>query len=76
MRGGWRTHLISIIFSPSRDTLVMQPSILVREHWIPLFDAQTNIQVAFENHEHTYKRTPPIRGLEVSRDDGIVCVAR
>ncbi|MCC5790859.1 MAG: hypothetical protein JJT75_14615 [Opitutales bacterium] len=54
----------------------MQPSILVREHWIPLFDAQTNIQVAFENHEHTYKRTPPIRGLEVSRDDGIVCVAR
>ncbi|TVR07658.1 MAG: metallophosphoesterase, partial [Planctomycetota bacterium] len=47
---------------------------LAREHWLPLFDIQGNIRVAFEHHDHTYKRTPPIRGLEVSRDDGIVYV--
>ena len=42
----------------------------VRENWVPLFE-QYNIQVAFENHDHTYKRTHPIRNGEVS-PDGIV----
>ena len=32
----------------------------VRETWTPLFE-QYGVQVAFENHDHTYKRTPPIR---------------
>ena len=31
----------------------------VREHWAPLFE-QFGVRVAFENHEHAYKRTFPI----------------
>ena len=42
----------------------------VREHWVPLFE-EYNVRVAFENHDHTYKRTKPIRRGEVS-EDGIV----
>lgn len=34
----------------------------IRETWLPLFDRHENIRVAFENHDHAYKRTPPIRG--------------
>ena len=36
-------------------------SVLVREHWVPLFE-QFGVRVAFENHDHAYKRTYPIRG--------------
>jgi hypothetical protein len=32
-----------------------------REHWMPLFERH-GLDVAFENHDHTYKRTPPLRG--------------
>lgn len=32
----------------------------IREYWVPLFE-EYNVPVAFENHDHTYKRTPPIR---------------
>jgi acid phosphatase type 7 len=35
-------------------------SVNVREHWVPLFDTY-EVKVAFENHDHTYKRTYPIR---------------
>ncbi|MFP4191655.1 MAG: hypothetical protein ACLFU6_06240 [Candidatus Hydrogenedentota bacterium] len=42
----------------------------VRENWVPLFEGN-NIQVAFENHDHAYKRTYPIRDGEIS-SDGIV----
>lgn len=37
---------------------------LVREHWVPLFES-LGVRVAFENHDHTYKRTHPIRGGRV-----------
>lgn len=43
---------------------------LVREHWVPLFE-QHGIEVAFENHDHTYKRTHPLRGGQVD-ESGIV----
>ncbi len=44
----------------------------IREHWVPLFE-QYGIQVAFENHDHTYKRTVPI--LSGSEDpEGIVYI--
>lgn len=35
-------------------------SVLVRQHWVPLFE-QFGVRVAFENHDHAYKRTYPIR---------------
>ncbi|MFA9478853.1 fibronectin type III domain-containing protein [Phycisphaerales bacterium AB-hyl4] len=44
----------------------------VRQHWVPLFE-QYGIRVAFENHDHTYKRTVPIRNNE-EHEDGIVYI--
>ncbi|MEX0886011.1 MAG: sugar-binding protein [Phycisphaeraceae bacterium] len=41
----------------AHDGLVSQR---VREHWSPLFEGH-GVEVAFENHDHAYKRTPPIR---------------
>ncbi|MFA9479818.1 sugar-binding protein [Phycisphaerales bacterium AB-hyl4] len=43
----------------------------VREHWVPLFE-EHGIEVVFENHDHTYKRTHPLRGGEVDPHRGIV----
>lgn len=37
------------------------PNREVRDHWVPLFD-QYGVRVAFENHNHSYKRTYPLRG--------------
>lgn len=34
---------------------------LIRKHWCPLFD-EFGVKVAFENHDHAFKRTRPIRG--------------
>ena len=44
----------------------------VRELWVPLME-RYGIQVAFENHDHTYKRTVPIREGRES-PDGIVYI--
>lgn len=33
----------------------------IRSHWVPLFD-RFGLDVAFENNDHTYKRTPRMRG--------------
>lgn len=33
----------------------------IREHWVPLFE-QSGLRLAFEHHDHTYKRTHPLRG--------------
>jgi hypothetical protein len=35
---------------------------LIRKHWTPLF-RQNGVQAAFENHNHTYKRTYPQNGV-------------
>ncbi len=42
----------------------------VRNNWVPLFE-KYGVQVAFENHDHTYKRTHPILNGEI-HEDGIV----
>jgi len=42
----------------------------VRQHWHPLFE-RAGVQVAFENHDHAYKRTVPIL-REEEHQDGIV----
>ncbi len=37
----------------------------IREHWVPLFD-RYQVPMVFENHDHAYKRTPPIRHGEIN----------
>ena len=57
---------------PSQRSYDGQPTVQVRENWVPLFEKH-GIEVAFEHHDHTYKRTHPIRGGKVSAD-GIVYI--
>ncbi|MFA9478108.1 fibronectin type III domain-containing protein [Phycisphaerales bacterium AB-hyl4] len=44
----------------------------VREHWVPLFERH-NLTVVFENDDHTYKRTVPIRD-EQEHPEGVVYI--
>ncbi|HKP15903.1 MAG TPA: metallophosphoesterase [Gemmatimonadaceae bacterium] len=46
---------------PSVRAFEGNTSALVREHWSPLFE-RFGVRVAFENHDHAYKRTVPIKG--------------
>ena len=39
-------------------------SATIREHWVPLFE-RFGVDVAFEHHDHAYKRTHPIRAGKV-----------
>lgn len=57
---------------PSHRPFTFLNSLLVRQLWAPLFE-RYGVQVAFENHDHTYKRTHPIRGGKV-QEDGIVYI--
>jgi 3',5'-cyclic AMP phosphodiesterase CpdA len=41
-----------------------------RRHWVPLFEKH-NVDVVLEHHDHTFKRTHPLRGGHIDRD-GIV----
>jgi len=41
----------------------------IRTHWCPLFDKH-RLSIAFENHNHAYKRTYPIRGNRIA-DRGV-----
>ncbi|MFA9478151.1 fibronectin type III domain-containing protein [Phycisphaerales bacterium AB-hyl4] len=58
---------------PSARPFTGRASREVREHWSPLFEQQGNIRVAFENHDHAYKRTVPIRDGE-EHEDGVVYI--
>jgi hypothetical protein len=45
---------------PSVRSFAGSTGVLVREHWVPLFE-RFGLRVAFENHDHAYKRTYPIK---------------
>lgn len=55
---------------PSHRPFEGRVSQRVREHWVPLFE-EFGVRFAFENHDHTYKRTLPLRQHRPS-DNGIV----
>lgn len=55
---------------PSHRSFDTTNSVLVRQHWVPLFE-KYGVRLAFENHDHTYKRTHAIRAGAVA-PDGIV----
>jgi len=44
---------------PGRRDINTPLSAVVRNHWVPIFD-QFGLNVAFEHHDHTYKRTHPL----------------
>lgn len=45
---------------------------LIREHWHPLFE-RYGVEIVFENHDHNYKRTYPIRAGEID-PEGVVYI--
>jgi hypothetical protein len=45
---------------------------LVRDLWVPIFEEQ-GVRIAFENHDHAYKRTFPIKGTQIDQE-GVVYV--
>ncbi len=49
-----------------------ESSVRVREHWVPLFE-DFGVELAFEFHDHTYKRTFPILNEQHS-DKGIIYI--
>lgn len=56
-------HLIPIYHVPaypSHRDFDKENSREIREHWIPLFEA-SGVQVVFENDDHAFKRSVPIR---------------
>lgn len=55
---------------PSHRVFDAPLSALGRMHWAPLFDA-LGLTVAFENHDHTFKRSRPLRGGKVA-DGGVL----
>ena len=58
---------------PSHRALDDEPSsIAVRGSWLPLFE-HYGLPLAFEHHDHTYKRTVPIRGQQ-PHPDGVVYI--
>ncbi|EPR65884.1 hypothetical protein ADICYQ_5029 [Cyclobacterium qasimii M12-11B] len=45
---------------PSARAFTGTTQTMIREHWVPLFE-KSSIQLVFENHDHAYKRTYPIK---------------
>lgn len=57
-----RKHLIPVYHVPAYTTFRSfndPQSVRVRQHWVPIFE-QAGVKLAFEHHDHTFKRTKPI----------------
>lgn len=68
-----RPHIFPVYHVPAYPSVrpfEEKVSALVREHWVPLFE-KFGVRLAFENHDHAFKRTKPIRGGQVDAS-GIV----
>lgn len=68
-------HLIPVYHVPaypSVRSLKSRTSRRIREHWLPVFE-EWGVRMAFENHDHAYKRTYPIWNNEVN-EEGIVFI--
>lgn len=44
----------------------------IRRHWVPIFENQ-GIQLAFEHHDHAYKRTHPLVKSKVATQGVVYC---
>lgn len=55
---------------PSARKFSYEVSEIVRKHWVPLFDTYA-LRAAFEHHDHTYKRTFPLKNGKM-HENGVV----
>lgn len=56
---------------PTHRSYQDRHSVAGRQHWVPVFDKYA-LPVAFENHEHVFKRTHPLKVGEVVNSGGTV----
>ncbi|MDQ8199427.1 metallophosphoesterase family protein [Pelagicoccus enzymogenes] len=63
----YRAALYHVPLYPSHRDPMGQYSAEGRKHWAPVFDAFA-LTVAFENHDHTYKRTHLLKAGEATGD--------
>jgi hypothetical protein len=56
---------------PSVKDATDKTSVQIRLHWVPIFE-KYGLDVAFENHNHAYKRTPKIYQGQVDQDRGVL----
>ena len=61
----FRVAVYHVPLYPSHRDYEGGGSVAGREHWLPLFDAY-KLSVAFEHHDHTFKRTKRLRNNEVN----------
>lgn len=69
-----RPHVFPVYHVPAYPSVrdfEARRSTAIRENWAPLFE-RYGVRVAFENHDHAYKRTVPITGGKHDPDDGMV----
>ena len=50
---------------PGASQYTVQRSRVLRSVWLPLFD-DYKINIGFENHDHTYVRTKPMKGDQIN----------
>lgn len=70
----WRMALYHLPMYPSARSYEDPMVVGLRDHWGPLFGAY-NVQISFENHDHTYKRSYPLlNGQRVASGKGTVFI--
>jgi hypothetical protein len=55
---------------PSARKMSYEISSTIRKNWVPVFDTHS-LRAAFEHHDHTYKRTEPLKNGK-KHPDGVV----
>lgn len=56
---------------PSARSFTGRTQSMIRKHWVPLFEKST-MNLAFENHDHAYKRTYPIKTIMWMRTESSI----
>ncbi|MGE0488919.1 MAG: fibronectin type III domain-containing protein [Vulcanimicrobiota bacterium] len=65
-RSPWKFALYHVPCYPSHRGYGDYYSEQGRSHWVPLFD-RFGLTAAFENHDHTLKRTPPLKANKIAK---------
>ncbi len=66
----WKIAVYHVPLYPSHRPFDGGLSVAGRTYWLPLFD-QYKLDIAFENHDHTFKRSKPLRNNAVQADGTI-----
>lgn len=66
----WKMAIYHVAAYPSVYKYESAVPTKIREEWVPLFERH-GIRLAFENHNHAYKRTHPLKGGKID-PEGVI----